>query len=50
MLKAYRNKIYVLINLQKSAREIRQEAAQARLAAAHHEDTQIEEVTLSALA
>ena len=34
----------------RSAREIRQEAAQARLAAAKHEDNQTESVTLSALA
>ena len=34
----------------KSAREIRQEAAQARLAAAKHEDNNMEQVTLSALA
>ena len=34
----------------KSAREIRQEAAKARLEAAKHEDSQAETVTLSALA
>ena len=34
----------------KSAREIRQEAAQARLAAAKHEDNNMEQATLSALA
>ena len=34
----------------KSAREIRQEAAKARLEAAKHEDSQTETVTLSALA
>ena len=34
----------------KSAREIRQEAAKARLAAAQHEDANAETVTLSALA
>ena len=34
----------------KSAREIRQEAAKARLEAAKHEDSQTDTVTLSALA